>query len=228
MSKVELEEVNPHLRRGRVENHLGKNHPQFTRPRFKPRSPPSSAVELTTTSALANYATEAGLKRTAFLTVKDAVSSSVAPVCRLLVALWEQNIARGHKQRNNLGGDCDWRPECAASVSKLRLRPNCSESTTEQACVLVEYLVLCLIGLILKMVQDFSIEEGENIIEKMGKAPMERDLRTTIESNVFLTAKELRFDVRAIAYSTPLLPSPHIAHTSYALVRRIDCLSYRY
>nr|CAD7265459.1 unnamed protein product [Timema shepardi] len=41
-----------------------KNHPQFTRPRFESEirtsiSPPS-AVELNTTSALANYATEAG------------------------------------------------------------------------------------------------------------------------------------------------------------------------
>nr|CAD7259515.1 unnamed protein product [Timema shepardi] len=37
-----------------------KNHPQFTRPRFEPRSHPSSAVGLNTTSALADYATEAG------------------------------------------------------------------------------------------------------------------------------------------------------------------------
>nr|CAD7266184.1 unnamed protein product [Timema shepardi] len=36
-----------------------KNHPQFTRPRFEPRSPPSSAVDLNSASALANYATEA-------------------------------------------------------------------------------------------------------------------------------------------------------------------------
>nr|CAD7606885.1 unnamed protein product [Timema genevievae] len=37
-----------------------KNHPQFTRPRFEPRSPPSSVVWLNSTGALANYATEAG------------------------------------------------------------------------------------------------------------------------------------------------------------------------
>nr|CAD7405286.1 unnamed protein product [Timema cristinae] len=43
---VELEEVNPHLRGGRVE---------------KTSISPSSAVELNTTSALANYATEADL-----------------------------------------------------------------------------------------------------------------------------------------------------------------------
>nr|CAD7580586.1 unnamed protein product [Timema californicum] len=37
-----------------------KNHPQFTRPRFETSISPSSAVGLNTTSALANYATEAG------------------------------------------------------------------------------------------------------------------------------------------------------------------------
>nr|CAD7257702.1 unnamed protein product [Timema shepardi] len=59
IGKVKLEEANPHLRGGRVENHFRKNHPQFTQPRFEPRSPPSSAVELNTISALAHYATEA-------------------------------------------------------------------------------------------------------------------------------------------------------------------------
>nr|CAD7424844.1 unnamed protein product [Timema monikensis] len=38
-----------------------KNHPQFTRPRFEPRSPrPQQSSSLNTTSVLANYATEAG------------------------------------------------------------------------------------------------------------------------------------------------------------------------
>nr|CAD7268656.1 unnamed protein product [Timema shepardi] len=49
IGKVGLEEVNPHLRGGRVEESgkpFRKNHPQFTRPRFEPRSPPSSAVGL--------------------------------------------------------------------------------------------------------------------------------------------------------------------------------------
>nr|CAD7432311.1 unnamed protein product [Timema monikensis] len=77
----ELEEVNPHLRGGIVENHLGKTapsspdrdsnldlpvlssrvqHKRFTRPEIRTSISPSSAVELNTTSALANYATEAG------------------------------------------------------------------------------------------------------------------------------------------------------------------------
>nr|CAD7203500.1 unnamed protein product [Timema douglasi] len=51
--KVELEEVNPHLRGGRGENHLGKT----------TLSSPDrdSNLELNTTSALANYATETGI-----------------------------------------------------------------------------------------------------------------------------------------------------------------------
>nr|CAD7259210.1 unnamed protein product [Timema shepardi] len=62
IGKVELEEVNPHLRGRRVENHLGKTtpvHPTEIRTSISP----SSAVELNTTSALANYATEAVIKR---------------------------------------------------------------------------------------------------------------------------------------------------------------------
>nr|CAD7204783.1 unnamed protein product [Timema douglasi] len=66
--QVELEEVNPHLRGGRVENNLGKTttpvHPTETRTSISP----SSAVELNTTSALSNYATE-----------KSAVSCQSAP-----------------------------------------------------------------------------------------------------------------------------------------------------
>nr|CAD7431444.1 unnamed protein product [Timema monikensis] len=59
IGKVKLEEVNPHLRGGRVEHNLGKTtpvHPTEIRTSISP----SSAVELNTTSALDNYATEAG------------------------------------------------------------------------------------------------------------------------------------------------------------------------
>nr|CAD7426067.1 unnamed protein product [Timema monikensis] len=64
IGKVELEEVNPHLRGGRVENHLGTP-PLHPLPPVHPTKiqtsiSSSSAVELNTTSALANYATEAG------------------------------------------------------------------------------------------------------------------------------------------------------------------------
>nr|CAD7418823.1 unnamed protein product [Timema poppensis] len=57
---VELEEVNPHLRGGRVENHLGKTTPVHPT-EIRTSITPSSAVQLNTTSALANYATEAGI-----------------------------------------------------------------------------------------------------------------------------------------------------------------------
>nr|CAD7437972.1 unnamed protein product [Timema bartmani] len=51
-----LDEVNPHLRGGRVENHLGKTTPSHPITLIFP----SSVVWLNTTGALANYATEAG------------------------------------------------------------------------------------------------------------------------------------------------------------------------
>nr|CAD7257036.1 unnamed protein product [Timema shepardi] len=58
IGKVELEEVNPHLREGRVENHLGKTTPSSP-DRDLNLNLPSSAVRFNTTSMLANYATEA-------------------------------------------------------------------------------------------------------------------------------------------------------------------------
>nr|CAD7394533.1 unnamed protein product [Timema cristinae] len=55
IGKVELDEVNQHLRGGRVDNHLGKTTPSSP---DRDSISPSSAVEFNTTSALANYATE--------------------------------------------------------------------------------------------------------------------------------------------------------------------------
>nr|CAD7572447.1 unnamed protein product [Timema californicum] len=57
IGKVELEEVNSHLRGGRVENHLGKNTPVHTT-EIRTSVSPSTAVKLYTTSALTNYAIE--------------------------------------------------------------------------------------------------------------------------------------------------------------------------
>nr|CAD7258242.1 unnamed protein product [Timema shepardi] len=54
--QVELEEMNPHLRGGRVENHSGK-----TTPSSPDRDSNLDLPVLNTTSALANYATEAGV-----------------------------------------------------------------------------------------------------------------------------------------------------------------------
>nr|CAD7606560.1 unnamed protein product [Timema genevievae] len=68
--KTDREEVNPHSRGGRVENHLGKTtpvHPTETRTSIFP----SSAVELNTTSVLANYATEADGSASSVVSSKD-------------------------------------------------------------------------------------------------------------------------------------------------------------
>nr|CAD7260659.1 unnamed protein product [Timema shepardi] len=59
IGKVELEEVNPHLRGGRVENHLETHTPPVHPTEIRISISPSSAVELNKTSTLANYATEA-------------------------------------------------------------------------------------------------------------------------------------------------------------------------
>nr|CAD7205429.1 unnamed protein product [Timema douglasi] len=58
LGRLKLEEVNPHLRGGRMKHHLGKKkvHPTEIRTSISP----SSAVKLNRASALANYDTEAG------------------------------------------------------------------------------------------------------------------------------------------------------------------------
>nr|CAD7193966.1 unnamed protein product [Timema douglasi] len=58
IGKDELEEVNPHLRGRGVVNHLGKITPSSHPTEIRTSIYPSSAVELNTTSVLANYATE--------------------------------------------------------------------------------------------------------------------------------------------------------------------------
>nr|CAD7461757.1 unnamed protein product [Timema tahoe] len=79
---LNLEEVNPHLSGERVENHLGKTTPSSPDRDSNLDLPvrtsisPSSAVELNTTSALANYATEAEL-------IDKALSFSIGGVSPL-------------------------------------------------------------------------------------------------------------------------------------------------
>nr|CAD7424188.1 unnamed protein product [Timema monikensis] len=55
--------MNPHLRGGRMENHLGTPSPPVHPTEIRTSISPSSAVEFNTTSALANYATETALFR---------------------------------------------------------------------------------------------------------------------------------------------------------------------
>nr|CAD7439193.1 unnamed protein product [Timema bartmani] len=57
---IRLKEVNPHLRGGRVENHLGNPPPPVHPTEIRTSISPSSVVWLNTTGALANYATKAG------------------------------------------------------------------------------------------------------------------------------------------------------------------------
>nr|CAD7203310.1 unnamed protein product [Timema douglasi] len=99
MRKVELEEVNPHLRGGRVENHLGKTppvHPTEIRTSISP----SSAVELNTTSALANYATEAAVE----LNTTSALANYATEAGIGKVELEEVSPhLRGGKVENHLG-----------------------------------------------------------------------------------------------------------------------------
>nr|CAD7594457.1 unnamed protein product [Timema genevievae] len=56
---LESDEVNPHLHGGRLENHLGTPLPTAHPTEIRTLISLSSAVKLNTTSALANYATEA-------------------------------------------------------------------------------------------------------------------------------------------------------------------------
>nr|CAD7397155.1 unnamed protein product [Timema cristinae] len=80
IGKVELEEVNPHLRGGRVENHLGKTPPVHST-EIRTSISPSSAVELYTTSALANYASEAGFTNLLFSTSTTKMHTKIVENC---------------------------------------------------------------------------------------------------------------------------------------------------
>nr|CAD7202039.1 unnamed protein product [Timema douglasi] len=97
IGKVELEEVNPHLRGGRVESHLGKTTPSSP-DRDRTSISPSSAVELNTTSALAYYATEQQMQ----LTHTEMYYSQQLAACNLgihdsvkgrgTMCLWTENF----------------------------------------------------------------------------------------------------------------------------------------
>nr|CAD7410347.1 unnamed protein product [Timema poppensis] len=107
LAAVELEEVKPHLRGGRVENHLGINHPSSLDRDSNLDLPVLSSVELNTTSALANYATERCCRwglHTSIPVLKDSSSPSegshfnleaVGLVYALSVdKVWKQNLPR--------------------------------------------------------------------------------------------------------------------------------------
>nr|CAD7430272.1 unnamed protein product [Timema monikensis] len=60
-----------------------KNHSQLTRPRFEPRSPRPKQSSFNTTSALANYATEAGV----YSFENDALLRELNPGLRAILQL---------------------------------------------------------------------------------------------------------------------------------------------
>nr|CAD7399868.1 unnamed protein product [Timema poppensis] len=84
---VGLEEVNPHLRGWRVENHLGKPPPVYPTG-IRTLISPSSAVKLNTTSALANYATEAGFRNNSSLPNLSLICLHISLMKLNLVTLW--------------------------------------------------------------------------------------------------------------------------------------------
>nr|CAD7572921.1 unnamed protein product [Timema californicum] len=89
---VELEEVNPNLRGGRVENHLGKTTPVHPTEIRTSISPSSAVDQLNTTNALANYATEAGVQS----------NKGVTPwtVCPLNWVIYELNASVVKQSKN--------------------------------------------------------------------------------------------------------------------------------
>nr|CAD7199890.1 unnamed protein product [Timema douglasi] len=90
-SNVELEEVNPHLRGEKVP--FRKKTLQFTRPtEIRTLISPSSAVELNTTSALANYATKAAWIEPCSLIPALSPSPSLGPRVGLHVGCTDEEV----------------------------------------------------------------------------------------------------------------------------------------
>nr|CAD7453911.1 unnamed protein product [Timema tahoe] len=85
------EEVNPHLRGGRVENQLGNPPPPLHPTEIRTSISLSSAVELNTTSALANYATEAARNRPVATDWSQHVSEYSAHICGWRVSCGQRN-----------------------------------------------------------------------------------------------------------------------------------------
>nr|CAD7259560.1 unnamed protein product [Timema shepardi] len=68
------------------------------------------------------------------------------------------------------------RPECASSVSRLRLRLHFADAPPSKHVLVELYIVLCLSGLVFKIVQNVSIEEDESLIEEVAKPPSTFDI----------------------------------------------------
>nr|CAD7575938.1 unnamed protein product [Timema californicum] len=97
IGKVELEEMNTHLRGGRVENHLGTTTPLVHPTEIRTSISPSSAVELNMTSALANYATEAGVMNGEAVCEKSSLVATLGrPSTRHLTLFQKVSYGMGH------------------------------------------------------------------------------------------------------------------------------------
>nr|CAD7575238.1 unnamed protein product [Timema californicum] len=152
IGKVELEEVNPHLRGGKSGKQF-RNTPRPPVPPTKIRTSisPSSAVELNTTSALANYATEAA--RTLSNKVKEyplMARPHLVQEMQNLPDLWERvvqeaKVADEAESRVKLCGSRDKETVYSSSLkSSGFLRINCS-------CFLSTVLYTSLRGATLKI-----------------------------------------------------------------------------
>nr|CAD7425849.1 unnamed protein product [Timema monikensis] len=104
IGKAELEEVNPHLRGGMSGKPFRKHPPlpPVHPTKIRTSIPPSSAVELNTTSALANYATEAE-------TWKCLFDEYQCPSGRCIPVLWQ----------------CDGKPDCDNHTDEFNCQSSC-------------------------------------------------------------------------------------------------------
>nr|CAD7594122.1 unnamed protein product [Timema genevievae] len=143
---LNLEEVNPHLRGGRVENHLGKPppvHPTEIRTSISP----SSAVELNTTGALANYATEADLYKRVSSRKCNAIVRSQKRMRGFFVSLQEFRSVLVNK--DELVDTCQSLRECDLEwretkvLSSSRCKEN-NKSVASQAPHTKEVLLMSL------------------------------------------------------------------------------------
>nr|CAD7197583.1 unnamed protein product [Timema douglasi] len=175
-NKVELEEVNPHLRGGRVENHLGKTtppppvHPTEIRTSISP----SSEVELNTTSALANYATEAGTSLLKTLQAHIMKTQRSLPTSATTVTHLGRNLFTGRGQKST------------SAIPGTRALERNSTSPSMPACL----------GLVEKKKIPLRPDGGRSwllLVITQSRGSQELSLRTVVSSNFVLIPQNFLF-----------------------------------
>nr|CAD7257559.1 unnamed protein product [Timema shepardi] len=154
IGKVELEEVNPHLCGGTVENHFRENHLQFTQPRFEPRSPHpwrSSSTRLIS-YVVSSYSLSRPKRRLAVYSSpfgKLASSLHIKPRTHWMI------IARYTPTADvsRVSGCTETSPECPAPqqhqkrcrsianamrTDEMRLSTRCGRTTSVETCVRIQ------------------------------------------------------------------------------------------